>query len=120
MDVSDAEEKGRLVDSPPVRNRTVIGSEEIYIAADYVPRLLEFEPIGLEGVDDRLVNDMRAKGLHTNNLALLPEGKGWLLVEFGGETREEADAKERRMIDAVTKGTHGTPAKLFATQADQT
>ena len=46
---------------------------------------------------------MRAKGLNTNNLSLLPEGKGWLLIEFGGETKEEADAKARRMFDALKK-----------------
>jgi FAD/FMN-containing dehydrogenase/Fe-S oxidoreductase len=113
------EAKCRLVDSPPVRNLTVLGYEDIYIAADHVPRLLEFEPIGLEGVDDRLVNDMRAKGLHTNNLTLLPEGKGWLLVEFGGETREEADGKAQRMIDALMKEKTAPVAKLIGNKADE-
>ena len=66
-------------------------------AADDVPRLLQFDAIGLEGVDDRLVEDMKAKGLHKRNIELLPEGKGWLLVEFGGQSKEESDAKARRM-----------------------
>ena len=29
---------------------------------------------------------------------MLPDGRGWLLVEFGGETKEEADAKARALM----------------------
>ncbi len=113
------EAKCRLVHSPPARTLTVLGYEDIYTAADHVPRLLEFEPIGLEGVDDRLVNDMRAKGLHTNNLSLLPDGKGWLLVEFGGETPEESEDKARRMIEALQRDTPSPSAKLIRNKADE-
>src|SRR5438067_8002827 len=58
------EAKCRLVDSPPSRVLAVLGYEDIYSAADHVPRLLEFDAIGLEGVDDHLVEDMKAKHLH--------------------------------------------------------
>jgi FAD/FMN-containing dehydrogenase/Fe-S oxidoreductase len=95
------EAKCRLVYSPPSRTLVVLGYDDIYLAADDVPRLLEFKPIGLEGVDDRLVNDMKAKGLNVRNIDLLPPGNGWLLVEFGGESKEESDANARRMIDAL-------------------
>src|SRR5207244_4159765 len=99
------EAKCRLVHSPPSRTLVVLGYEDIYLAADHVPHLLEFKPIGLEGVDDRLVNDMKAKGLNVRNIDLLPAGKGWLLVEFGGESKEESDANARRMIDALPPST---------------
>ena len=95
------EAKCRLVDSPPYRTLVVLGYDDIYLAADDVPRLLEFRPIGLEGIDDRLVADMRAKGLNIDKLHLLPEGKGWLLVEFGGESREASDAYARNMIGSL-------------------
>jgi FAD/FMN-containing dehydrogenase/Fe-S oxidoreductase len=95
------EAKCRLVDSPPSRTLVVLGYDDIYLAADDVPRLLEFRPIGLEGIDDRLVEDMRAKGLNIDKLHLLPEGKGWLLVEFGGETKEASDAYARTMIASL-------------------
>jgi Fe-S oxidoreductase len=98
------EAKCRLVYSPPSRTLVVLGYDDIYLAADDVPRLLEFKPIGLEGVDDRLVEDMKAKGLNTRNLGLLPKGKGWLLVEFGGETKEESDANARKMIEELPQG----------------
>ena len=95
------EAKCRLVYSPPARTLVVVGYDDIFAAADHVPHLLEFEPIGLEGVDDRLIDDMKIKHLHVKNLELLPEGRGWLLVEFGGETRDESEAKAQRMIDSL-------------------
>ena len=101
------EAKCRLVDSPPSRTLVVLGYEDIYRAADDVPRLLEFRPIGLEGIDDRLVADMRAKGLNLDKLHLLPDGKGWLLIEFGGETKEASDAYARTMIASLA----GSPFK---------
>ncbi|HKS24656.1 MAG TPA: FAD-binding and (Fe-S)-binding domain-containing protein [Thermoanaerobaculia bacterium] len=111
------EAKCRLVDSPPSRVLAVLGYEDIYIAADHVPRLLEFEPIGLEGVDDRLAEDMKAKHLHVKNLELLPEGKGWLLVEFGGESIQDAEWKAQRMIDALKKEKPAPSAKLYTDPA---
>ena len=113
------EAKCKLVYSPPARTLTVLGYEDIFTAADDVPRLLEFDAIGLEGVDDRLVNDMRAKGLNTNNLTLLPDGKGWLLVEFGGETKEESDAKARKMFEALKKSKLVPSMKLYDNKADE-
>ncbi len=44
------------------------------------------KPIGLEGFDDLLVYYERTKGINSEGLALLPEGGGWLMVEFGGQT----------------------------------
>src|SRR5206468_7368689 len=55
------EAKCRLVYSPPARTLVVLGYDDIFNAADDIPRLLEVKPIGLEGVDDRLVEDMKAK-----------------------------------------------------------
>ena len=95
------EAKCRLVYSPPARTLVVLGYEDIYIAADDVPRLLGFKPIGLEGMDERLVNDMKEKKLNIDKLPLLPRGRGWLLVEFGGETTQESDANAQKMMDAL-------------------
>jgi FAD/FMN-containing dehydrogenase/Fe-S oxidoreductase len=97
----------RLVESPPGRTLVVLGYPDVYQAADHVPEVLRFGPIGLEGIDDGLVRDMRGKHLHTDDLALLPPGRGWLLVEFGGADRAEADANAQRLLDAL--GQVGSP-----------
>jgi FAD/FMN-containing dehydrogenase/Fe-S oxidoreductase len=95
------EAKTKLVHSPPARALLVIGYPTVYDAADDVPRILGFGPIGLEGFDDLLVRDQKHKGLNPKGLAMLPPGGGWLLVEFGGETMDEAAEKCRRLLAEV-------------------
>jgi Fe-S oxidoreductase len=48
----------------------------------------------------------------------MPEGKAWLLVEFGGETKEESDAKARRLMADLWK-TGNPPMKLFDDPAQE-
>jgi FAD/FMN-containing dehydrogenase/Fe-S oxidoreductase len=91
----------RLVPSPPCRTLAVLGFADVYTAADHVPEILEWRPIGLEGFDDRLIGFMRTKGLHPHNVAMLPPGGGWLLVEFGGATQDEADGQARQMAERL-------------------
>ena len=109
----------RLVWSPPGRTLLVLGYPDVYTAADHVPELLKFQPIGLEGIDDRLVADMQTIGLHPANLKLLPPGKGWLLVEFGGQTREESDAAARRAMDAIGKAEGAPQMRLYDDRAHE-
>lgn len=99
----------RLIHSPPARTLVVLGYPDIYSAGDHIPDILEFKPIGLEGMDDVLVHDIKTTHLHPENLELLPEGGGWLLVEFGGDTKEEADEQAGRMMAAL-KGRSDAPS----------
>jgi FAD/FMN-containing dehydrogenase/Fe-S oxidoreductase len=92
-----------LVHSPPHRTLVVLGYANEYEAADDVPRVLEHEPTGLEGVDDVLIRDMTMVGIHAENLSELPDGHGFLLVELGGATKDEADDKGRKLIEALRK-----------------
>ena len=47
---------------------------------------------------------MTLTGLHEEDLSLLPEGDGCLLVEFGGETKEEADARAHALMARREEG----------------
>ncbi len=88
----------RLVPDPRCKVLLVLGYPDVYRAADAVPRVMSAGPIALEGIDDRLVNDMKSIGMHPRDVKLLPEGGGWLLVEFGGETREDATRRARHLM----------------------
>jgi FAD/FMN-containing dehydrogenase/Fe-S oxidoreductase len=103
----------RLVDSPPVRSMLVLGYPDVYSAGDHVPEVLDCGPIGLEGLDDRLINDMKAKHMHPGDSKMLPEGSGWLVVEFGGETKEEADGNARRCMEKLQRTKNPPSMKLF-------
>ncbi len=83
----------RLVESPPARVLLVIAYSDIFQCADHVPEIMAHKPIGLEGIDDLLVEYTRRKGINSEGLALLPEGGGWLLAEFGADTTAEAEAQ---------------------------
>jgi FAD/FMN-containing dehydrogenase/Fe-S oxidoreductase len=103
----------RLVHWPEVRSLVVLGYENIFKAADQIPHILTHQPIALEGIDDVLVGDMKKKKLHPENLKLLPDGQGWLLVEFGGESKEEADAKARDLMSDLRSMKPAPSMKLF-------
>ncbi|HWK09584.1 MAG TPA: FAD-binding and (Fe-S)-binding domain-containing protein, partial [Vicinamibacterales bacterium] len=109
----------RLVDSPPSRTLVVLGYPDIYTAADDVPRILSYGPIGLEGIDDRLVNDVKHIGIRDDSLRKLPDGRGWLLAEFGGGSREEADSRARHMLDDLARQGHAPTSKLFDNREDE-
>jgi FAD/FMN-containing dehydrogenase/Fe-S oxidoreductase len=106
----------RLVATPGARCLVVLGYADIFEAADRVMEVLDHRPVGLEGMDGLLVDDMEAKGLDPRGLSLLPPGRGWLLVELGGETREEAADKARRLVEDLGPG--AASARVFADPAE--
>jgi FAD/FMN-containing dehydrogenase/Fe-S oxidoreductase len=108
----------RLVPSPPGRVLLVLGYPDIFEAADDVPEIRAHDPIGLEAVDDLLVEDMKRKRLHPERLRLLPEGRGFLLVELGGEDRAEAEASARRIMEALRRRRRAPTMKLFDDPAE--
>ncbi len=94
----------RLVESPQFRTLVGIGFPDVYLAADHVPTILAHTPIGLEGFDGLLTDALRRKGKLLDDLALLPEGRGYLLVEFGGTTQAEADTRAQRLASVAFEG----------------
>jgi FAD/FMN-containing dehydrogenase/Fe-S oxidoreductase len=91
----------QLIENPPVRSILALGFPDVYQAGDAVPEVRKYKPVGLEGIDDVLVDAMRTKHIHPRDLAILPDGKGWLIIEFGGQTKEEADAPAKKLMDEL-------------------
>ncbi|NKF24405.1 FAD-binding protein [Solimonas sp. C16B3] len=102
-----------LVDSPRARSLLVLGYEDVFHAADHVPQILEHGPIGLEGMDHLLIDFMQRKHLHPKNRALLPDGGGWLLVEFGGRDKADSDQRARALMTALRDADDTPSMKLF-------
>jgi FAD/FMN-containing dehydrogenase/Fe-S oxidoreductase len=107
------EAKLRLLPNPKVRSLLVLGYPSVYEAGDHVVEVMEAGPIALEGLDDRLVSDMKRTHVHPKDVGLLPEGAGWLLVEFGGDDKREADAKAQRLMDRLRTADHPPSMKLM-------
>jgi FAD/FMN-containing dehydrogenase/Fe-S oxidoreductase len=109
----------RLVYSPPGRSLLVLGYPDVYSAGDHVPDILKFSPIGLEGIDDRLIADMKAIGLHPEDVHLLPEGGGWLLAEFGGSDKSESDGRANACMNALKQTKNPPSIKLFDNREEE-
>ncbi|HEY7396906.1 MAG TPA: FAD-linked oxidase C-terminal domain-containing protein [Gaiellaceae bacterium] len=92
-----------LIPSPQHRSLVLLGYEAPWDAADHVPEIMEYGPIGLETFDQRLVDNELEKGFE-EHAELLPRGSAWLLCEFGGDTKEEADDKAERLQKGLRKG----------------
>ncbi len=87
-----------LASSPPHRVLTALSFPDAFLAADAVPLALDHKPIGLEGFDGMLVDFMQRKGLAVEDVGLLPPGGGFLLVEMGAWSAEEAQQKAEHLV----------------------
>ena len=103
----------RLVQSPPERVLLVLAYPDIYQCADHVPEIMAHKPIGLEGFDDLLVTYTRLKGINSEGLALLPQGGGWLMVEFGASTAAEAESQARGLMQSLDRGANPPAMRLY-------
>jgi len=92
----------RLVPVSAAPVLVVLGYPDMPTAADAVPALLAHRPIAIEGMDARLVDVVRrVRGAAA--VPDLPPGAGWLMVEVGGDTLDEALASAQALAaDAGT------------------
>lgn len=109
----------RLVPSPRARVLLVVGFEDIYAAAHAVPTIRESGAIACEGIDDKFVDFMHRQHLFEEDLKLLPEGGGWLFVEFGAESTAEAADQARAALDALGRDPEGGNVALIEDEARQ-
>src|SRR6266568_1881353 len=106
----------RLVESPPERVLLAIGCRDVFECADLVPEVMSHRPIGLEGMDNLLVEYTRRKGMNPEGLDLLPDGGGWLLAEFGAKSPREAESQAHGLMGALGRSVHPPAFRLFIDQ----
>jgi len=105
------EAKLKLIPSPPHRVLVALGYGDAFLAADHVPEILPFQPIGLEGFEGSIVDGLRRKG--APNLDLLPEGRGYLLVEFGADDPNDAKNLALQLIDRLQRAPNPPALRLY-------
>jgi FAD/FMN-containing dehydrogenase/Fe-S oxidoreductase len=99
-----------LVDVPRCRSLVVLGYPDIADAADLVPLVARHDPLAVEGLDDTVISLEREEHLGGDALDKLPEGSGWLMIQFGGDSKEEVEAKAQALIkEARSEGDHPRP-----------
>src|SRR5581483_10103828 len=108
-----------LVPLPRARSLLVLGYPDVFHAADHLSEILAHRPTALEGMDRLLFEWVRAKGDEDADLALLPPGGGWLMVEFGGDSKREADDRARELMDALGRDGRPPAMRLYADPATE-
>lgn len=103
----------KLMEKPKARSLLVLGYPDVYSAGRHAPMAMKYRPVALEGIDHELISFMEKKGLNRADLSLLPEGKGFLMIEFGGENKEESDQKARGLMAALKQDDNPPSMKLF-------
>ena len=104
--------KLRLIQSPQHRTLLGFGYPDVFIAAEQVPEILPFGPIGLEGFEGSIVDGLRKK--NTPNLEVLPEGRGILLVEFGSDDPREANALATKLAERIKRSAASPDVRLYS------
>jgi FAD/FMN-containing dehydrogenase/Fe-S oxidoreductase len=118
--VTILEAKVSLIYNQPERVLLVLGYPDVYQAADHLLEILEFKPIALEGLDYRLYENIKKKGgLHSEHLDLFPEGRGWLMVQFGAATQEESKETAERLCEKLRKQDNAPHIKLLVDKVQQ-
>ncbi len=109
--VTVLEAKVKLIPSPQHRALVGIGYHDAFVAADDVPEILTFQPIGFEGFEGSIVDGLRRKG--APKLDLLPEGRGIVLVEFGADDPQHARSLAEQLIDRLKRMPEPPNTRLY-------
>ncbi|NUP38028.1 MAG: FAD-binding oxidoreductase, partial [Streptomyces sp.] len=93
-----------LVPVPAADAMLILGYPDICAAADDVPRILEHgSPAQLEALDDRMAQLMHEEGSHLASLRTFPAGSSWLLLQFTGDDRRDADRQAEDLLRALDR-----------------
>ena len=113
----------QLVELPKATLMGVFAYKDMALAADAVVPIMRHKPHAVEGLDARLVERVRgAKGAAA--VPALPEGGGWLFVEVGADSADQAETVMNAIIADSQADTHRVvrdakeAAKLWAIRAD--
>ncbi len=111
--------KLRLVPWPKERISLVLGYDSIFQAADHAMEILKHQVMALEAVDQHLLRNMFKKHFHAEEVSLLPDGSDFLILEFGGDSREEAEERARATMDELSRDPDAPHMSLFTDQSQE-
>jgi FAD/FMN-containing dehydrogenase/Fe-S oxidoreductase len=109
----------KLVPLPRRRITVAVGCDDIFAAADQVAWLLEYRPQAVEGFDDRIVPLARHRGIALDAVKLLPDGRGWLLVELAADHTDEARDQAEALAARAATQSGVTQARVLADSNEQ-
>ena len=86
-----------LKHSPQHRRLVVLGFADPFIAADHVPAVLEYKPIGLEGFDGLMVDYMLRKHWRSTMCCCCPKGAAFCCASLAPTRRRKPTRSRQRL-----------------------
>ncbi|MFC4242996.1 FAD-binding and (Fe-S)-binding domain-containing protein [Gryllotalpicola reticulitermitis] len=103
----------QLVPVPKAKTVVVLGFPTIEDAAAASPIVAKHDPLSIEGLDSILIGNEQRKRENPEALELLPDGDGWLMVELPGDTKDESDARARRLVEELKSFEPAPNSKIY-------
>ena len=117
--VSVLQARVKLIENPEFIRLIVLGFEDIFVAGDSVPMIMPFKPIAMEGLDWAIIGGLIDRRLKQTEVALLPQGKAWLLVELAAGTEAALDDHCAAFTEAMSQSDK-VVSVLAVPEADKT
>jgi FAD/FMN-containing dehydrogenase/Fe-S oxidoreductase len=105
--------KLRLLPWPPKRSLVVLGYPDSPSAGEHVTDILDSRPLGLEFFESGIIDNLLAKGFESAGMGELPEGETFVLVEYGGDTQDEANRAGAAMVKQLASLSHRPDVKTY-------
>ncbi|MDQ8702341.1 FAD-linked oxidase C-terminal domain-containing protein [Streptomyces sp. LHD-70] len=112
----------RLVPLPARRTLVALGFADLPAAGDAARHVLEHHPIACEGLGGDQVAALRRNVPDAEPEKLLPEGRGWLLCEFGysdSDIAAQDPHSDEELAAALRRDTGAIAVRLVADPAEQ-
>jgi FAD/FMN-containing dehydrogenase/Fe-S oxidoreductase len=113
------EAKVRLVQEPPKKALVVLGFPDLGSSGDIVPILHEYGPIAIEFFSSHVIENLDKKQLNFGGRYILPEGKEFVIVQFGAPTKDEANERAQALKSRLARMPAGPNFKLVEEKDEQ-
>ncbi|WP_051165206.1 FAD-binding and (Fe-S)-binding domain-containing protein [Nocardia testacea] len=89
-----------LVDVPASALLLILGYDDVVDAARDIGSILRFSPTAVEGIDEQIVDTMRARR-GADAVAELPTGRAWLYVDLDGSDIDTVSGQAQRLLSEL-------------------
>lgn len=118
--VSVLQAQVRLIKKPTVTQLVVLGFDDIFLAGDAVVDIMPHSPIAMEGLDWGIVGGLNDRNLKGREVALLPKGRAWMLVELADSDTDTLQPRVDAFVDSMRSNNKIRAAKAINKKADET
>ncbi|POX45503.1 FAD-binding and (Fe-S)-binding domain-containing protein [Streptomyces sp. Ru72] len=108
----------RLVATAQASTLLTLGYDDVVDAAEDVPEILRWNPTAVEGMDEAIVETMRARR-GPDSVTGLPEGRAWLYVELDGDDKAAVDARAAELLDVLAARGRMTGGRVVQSPAER-